>query len=770
VPNYNFHCLSPADFEELSRDLLQAEFKIRFESFSAGRDRGIDLRYAKDADRTLIVQCKHYAQSGYSALKRDLKNHELPKIRNLSPARYILCTSVSLTPGRKDELSALLNPFCRNPSHILGREDLNNLLGLHQEVETNHHKLWLTSQAVLQRVLHHPTFMHTKLERTSIARRLSLYVETAAFEKAKQILDAHNYCIISGIPGIGKTTLAEILIVHLLEAGFNLVVVTSSITEALQPFPAERPQVIYYDDFLGRSSLGEKLEKNEDRSLLRLLKEVRDSSSKKLILTTREYILSQAKQTYELLNDRDLEIAKCIVSLEDYNRFDRARILYNHLYFFSVPRAHIEALLANKQYKAVIDHRNFSPRIIEWMTALLPLEKSNPHRYAAEFIESLDNPDRIWEHAFNNELTSDARQILFIVGSMPDTCPLSSAEDAFLGRDGVRNGEVRLRFSKALKEIDGTFIRTFRSGEDLFTEFHNPSIADFVRQKMGRDPHLCEEIVREAFFFDQLDVVLRLTSDGRVEREATAIVDDSQLVIEVLERVLSSHSVRVVNYNSYGERRLVRRIDTIGWRLRRVGEWAAALDSQELQRFLLDRADALQTEGSMASQSATSLSYLLGAVDNAADVVGRDVSSLVDEIALAAMRELRADSDVQDWRRWGSALEATRHRFTNEQFEAFRDCAEDFCENETQAILDNAASEEEASSWAEELAGVALDWGIPFDDHLEALRGEIAERFPEMPEPDHEFSSGFRRGGDASDEAIEDLFESLRDAVVDRVQ
>jgi hypothetical protein len=215
VPNYDFKSLSPADFEELSQDLLQEELAIRMEKFSAGRDKGIDLRYAPSRDRALIVQCKHYARSGFAALMRTIAADELPKIQRLAPRRYILTTSVELTPHRKDELFDLLTPYCVSPGDIFGCEDLNNLLGKHSRIETKHHKLWLTSQAVLQKVLHHASFLQTQFERDAIARRLALYVETPAFDRAAKILKEHNYCIISGIPGIGKTTLAEILIIHL---------------------------------------------------------------------------------------------------------------------------------------------------------------------------------------------------------------------------------------------------------------------------------------------------------------------------------------------------------------------------------------------------------------------------------------------------------------------------------------------------------------------------------------------------------------------------
>ncbi len=39
MPNYDFLNLSPPEFEDLSRDLLQQHFKVVIESFTAGKIR-----------------------------------------------------------------------------------------------------------------------------------------------------------------------------------------------------------------------------------------------------------------------------------------------------------------------------------------------------------------------------------------------------------------------------------------------------------------------------------------------------------------------------------------------------------------------------------------------------------------------------------------------------------------------------------------------------------------------------------------------------------
>ena len=106
MPNYDFLNLSPFDFEELTRDLLQKYYDIYFESFTTGRDKGIDLRCSKASNNDLIVQCKKY--NNYSSLKSSLKE-EYQKVKILNPKKYVLSTSVGLTPLNKDEIVHHIN-------------------------------------------------------------------------------------------------------------------------------------------------------------------------------------------------------------------------------------------------------------------------------------------------------------------------------------------------------------------------------------------------------------------------------------------------------------------------------------------------------------------------------------------------------------------------------------------------------------------------------------------------------------------------------------
>jgi hypothetical protein len=154
MPRYDFRSLSSQDFEELVRDLLQAEWDVALEAFKTGRDSGIDLRYARPATGMIIIQCKHYAASGFRKLLAHLRDCERPKVERLAPSRYVVVTSAGLTPANKDEITDALQPFVLSAHDVIGEDDLEGLLNRHPDVERANFKLWLTSTSVLERVLH----------------------------------------------------------------------------------------------------------------------------------------------------------------------------------------------------------------------------------------------------------------------------------------------------------------------------------------------------------------------------------------------------------------------------------------------------------------------------------------------------------------------------------------------------------------------------------------------------------------------------------------
>lgn len=150
----DFSALSSSEFEALSADLIGRALGIRFEQFGEGADGGIDGRHAPEAEHQTILQAKRYEKSAFAALTRVMAI-ERAKIDRLAPDRYILSTSVTMTPRRKQDLMEICGPALRSTGDIFGREDLEALLRAHPDIEEAHPALWAPSSGnALKRMLH----------------------------------------------------------------------------------------------------------------------------------------------------------------------------------------------------------------------------------------------------------------------------------------------------------------------------------------------------------------------------------------------------------------------------------------------------------------------------------------------------------------------------------------------------------------------------------------------------------------------------------------
>src|SRR5690606_1320419 len=223
ISDYTFSTLNDKDFEELARDLLNAELGLALQNCKSGRDGGIDLRFsAVDNNSAIVVQAKHYINSRYSQLKSKLKSKELPKVRELQPDRYILVTSVPLSPQYKDELWEILSPYILTSNDIFGNEDLNALLQKFGEIEKQHFKLWFSSVNVLNTVINNAIEGRTKYLLERIKAKVPYYVITSKLGDAIMKLEIEKILLITGQPGIGKTTLAEIILFERSRNGYEI--------------------------------------------------------------------------------------------------------------------------------------------------------------------------------------------------------------------------------------------------------------------------------------------------------------------------------------------------------------------------------------------------------------------------------------------------------------------------------------------------------------------------------------------------------------------
>lgn len=254
MTDYNFGVLNDKEFENLCKDLLEVELKIKLQNFSKGRDKGIDLRHSASSENKLIVQVKHYWNSKYPDLRNSAKAERI-KMKKLSPKPkiYIFITSMSLSAGQIDELFKILKPFVKSTNDIYGFDRINSLIQNNDSIEKKYFKLWISSTNILHQILNNGVKGRSEFYEDKIIRKLRLYVPTKDHTRAIAKLKKERFIIVTGAPGIGKTTVSYLIICELLAKKYQLIYIDTKISEAeqlLSPDPKKK-QVFFFDDFLG---------------------------------------------------------------------------------------------------------------------------------------------------------------------------------------------------------------------------------------------------------------------------------------------------------------------------------------------------------------------------------------------------------------------------------------------------------------------------------------------------------------------------------------
>lgn len=545
---YDLEALSPLEFEELIGDLLQAEMGIRFELFKPGRDNGIDLRNCLK-NENIIVQCKHYFNSSFRDLKKSLES-EKEKVMALQPTQYIIATSCGLTPANKKTIKEIFHPYCLTEGDIYGRNDILKLLKDHEDVVKKNYKLWFTSEAVLRIILHSGTLNQTETDLENFKDLLPKLVMNDAYFRVQDILKDVNTCVICGQPGIGKSTLMKLFVWNYASQGYQPVKIYQDIKEAYDLFDKSQKQIYYYDDFLGETFLESGLGKNEGSGICSFIKRINKMPNKKFILTTREHVLNQALFQSEKISG--IKEYKSIISLSDFSLRDKAQILYNYLWHSNISKKSIQELLNDKNYMKIIQHRNFNPRVIQWMTCNKQVRDGN---YLEQFLRSLDNPSELWSYAFEHQISSHSQTILLIMGTFDGhVCSdnLWMAFKQYYASDSLNQKDLYQSYRNSTKELEGSFIKsnTYKETlegsfiksnthkEILYFEFNNPSVRDFINNYLLNNKILTNTLCEQAVFFDQLNQLWNIFQDG-CRRDAKMVSDyvDLPLYLRSIERL-----------------------------------------------------------------------------------------------------------------------------------------------------------------------------------------------------------------------------------------
>lgn len=505
MSNYDFSTLNPADFERLVCDLLNVKIDANtgamYRTSKEGKDKGIDLLFSTaDKDFEIVVQTKHYFRSTYSKLKSDLIKNEKQKVLKLKPSHYIFATSLPLSVQNKLEIKEIFAPYITSLEDILGCDDLNDILRLNKTVEERHFKLWFSGTTALQRFINYKFIARNEeFSELEVKKKLRLYVGTHELTKAEFILEHNKFLIVTGEPGVGKTTLSEILICKYLSKDYELTVIYDDIRDIESTLRIDNSkQIFYFDDFLGHTQMQISKSKTAEATLLRLIKRLEKLENKYLILNTRKFILNTFLAESERLEYLNPLRGEAKIELTSYSYGAKRRMLDNHI-FESTLNDNLLSVLKDLAFQ-ICSHVNFSPRHLEFFTSNLLVGHFSPKELHQFILENLANPKKIWQHAYLEQINDYDRFMLSTIYSFNGEESNEVIESAFNSRLSfeVKNNNFSKpinAYIESLRNLNDGFIITVNSRRLTNIKLINPSLEDFLHFYITNNPLEIERIL-----------------------------------------------------------------------------------------------------------------------------------------------------------------------------------------------------------------------------------------------------------------------------------
>lgn len=530
---FNYSDLSDFEFEELCKDIMEYKLSIKLRIYAPGRDGGIDLS-DYEIPHQIIVQIKHYISSPFSNLRNSLKK-EVEKVKKLNLKSYYICVSKELTEANINEIYTMFADYMESPGNIIDLKEIDDFL----QDESNafilrkHYKLWLHSTGILSEIYNQNIFIDCEVLLSNINIEKDYFIQTDIYNICLKHLEENRIIFMTGAPGVGKTITSKMLLLECASKGYRVKYTTNAnLVDVKRSLSTDKniKEIILLDDCLGQHYF--KMNENKENELLSLIRYVQINTEKRLIMNSRITIFNEAK-------DRSIEFKKFfnrkiifnyLIDMNQMSLFDKAKIFYSHLYFNKIPLSHFKELRKDKRYKNIISHRNYTPRIIEFVAEPHIFKEINEVNYYSHIMDSLNTPDNLWKDEFDYKLEAVDRIFMYILYSLTETnisCQI--LKECFEKRLLLEpNMDTTIdNFDNVISRLNNSMITLFDVSGKLKIGVSNPSVNDFLKSRFDNNYNELQKIRKSLVYFEQLK---RCYKKGHYENELIEMIKDQSIL------------------------------------------------------------------------------------------------------------------------------------------------------------------------------------------------------------------------------------------------
>ena len=510
---FDYRNLDDVEFEYLCKDIMERKLNIRLRGCRKAIDGGICLDNNND-ENNIIVQVKYHINNKFSNLKSSLIK-EVDKIHQINPSQYYICCAQKLNTQNTTEVYELFKKYMKTKENVITIKGIDDFLQeeRNKDIVRKHFKLWLYASNILSNINNQKRFIDCESLLANIETESKYYVQTNTYYKCIHLIDKLNILMIIGAPGVGKTTISKMLVLYYASLGYKVRYKTNGKVgnlkkEAFLDKNANDKEIILLDDCLGQHYFN--MNENQETEIISLINLVKRNNNKKLILNSRVTIMNEAKGRSIDFEEIILKNKEKIymINMDNISIDEKARILYNHMYFKDLPREYYDYVKRDKNYQRIVNHDNYTPRIIEYITEEDRYKNIKPDRYFDFVIRYLNNPESIWHNEYEKRLQPVDRILIKTLFSITDTTiDYSVLEECFCERLRIENNidVTSNNFDNVINRLNKSMIKIIDKNNKKKISVLNPSVNDYIKNIFLKNINDLENVRKSIVYYEQLE-------------------------------------------------------------------------------------------------------------------------------------------------------------------------------------------------------------------------------------------------------------------------
>ena len=522
--------MTTSDFENFAIEIAKKKFENKsLHGFKEGRDDGIDgIDDIKSP--TLIIQAKRWQINKNNTTAVKLLKEEIDKIAQTKEKygwetdfNYVIVTSMGLSPAGlkeiRDYADKIIPDAIPTDDYIIFSSTLTTFSQQeeYRDIFINYGLL----EKDISNILRSERLKWVEAESQDYFSDLDLkyFVETHFLGEAYHTLQREHIVLIQGPAGIGKTTTCSMLgnlFLNNNENTFDIIVRrVEDINEVLKLYNGNyrcnenRNLFVVFDDFLGRNKfdVGERILQD----IRKLYSASTNTNNLFICLNSRTQILQDAtlmnSEFQKLIDEKFTEKRRFIIDLDKYSDIDKAYIfrkVFERKLHYLEGGDKIELVekynsLIGRDWERIIRHRNYFPRLVELIARNFKESKENFYDYVVYY---LNHPIQLYNSLFCN-LEDEEKFLLFSLLQF-DVYPVE--EEWLINSLYTLELNPTFDFKKSLRKLDGSWLTFTKEGFDdkSKVDFLNPSIIDFLNDKLKESPKITEKITQNSIYLHQL--------------------------------------------------------------------------------------------------------------------------------------------------------------------------------------------------------------------------------------------------------------------------